>query len=661
MSPRQRNEKDPFLDGPWNVEDSADTYGVPHWGKGYFEVGANGNMQVRPNPAEDVHVDLHAVVTELGKRGLDTPALIRFPQIVEHRLRDLHRAFGNAIRDNEYNGQYHCVYPIKVNQQRHVCEEVCQISDQLGFGLEAGSKPELLAVLGLTEGKSGMPIVCNGFKDDEFVETVILATKLGRNIIPIVENSQELRLIVKHAHRYGVRPRLGIRVKLANRGNGRWESSGGPRSKFGLSSTQLLEAVDVLRGNDLLDCLELVHCHVGSQVSDIRQLKKAVSELARYYVELRRLGANVNVIDVGGGLGVDYDGSQTAFNSSMNYTVEEYAADIVHRIRVACDEASAPHPAIYSESGRATVAYSSVLICNVIGSSRFDLRPDVAAILSKLEATRSRPDESVPQPVIDLLDAYEAMCDRNLQESYHDALQARDEATTLFEMGYLSLEMRGICDELFWAMGHGLLERASRSGSLPEEFGQLPELLSDIYFCNFSVFQSLPDSWAIDQLFPICPIHRLEERPSRRGTLVDVTCDSDGKVDQFVSRRDAKRTLELHPLTPGVPYYLGIFLLGAYQEILGDLHNLFGDTHAVHVTADESGQWAIDEIIPGDRVRDVLGYLQYDSEELSAAMRRSVEQAVDSGQLSQEDATSLLTFYDQGLDGYTYLEDESSP
>ncbi|MEM7165658.1 MAG: biosynthetic arginine decarboxylase [Planctomycetota bacterium] len=657
MNLRKGTDKDPFLDGPWTVDDSAEVYGISSWGNGYFTVGAGGNVQARPNPEADAPIDMTEIIEELGRRGLHTPALIRFPQIVEHRLRELHSAFAAAIADNDYNGQYHCVYPIKVNQQRHVCAEVCDISDQLGFGLEAGSKPELLAVLGMTEGKAGMPIVCNGFKDDEFVETVILATKLGRNIIPIVENSYELRLLIKHARLYDVRPRLGIRVKLSSRGNGRWESSGGPRSKFGLSASQLLHAVELLRDYDLLDCLELVHCHVGSQVSDIRQLKKAVSELARYYVELRRLGANVNVIDVGGGLGVDYDGSQTTFNSSMNYTIEEYAADIVHRIRVACDEADAPHPAIYSESGRATVAYSSVLVCNVIGSSRFDQQPDVDVIRKKLAAATAGP-ESVPQPVLDLLDAYETVCDRNLHESYHDTLQARDEAASLFELGYLSLEMRGICEELFWAMGNRLLERASRSGGLPEEFGQLPELLSDIYFCNFSVFQSLPDSWAIQQLFPICPIHRLDERPSRRGTLVDVTCDSDGKVDQFVSRRDTKRTLELHPLTPGKPYLLGVFLLGAYQEILGDLHNLFGDTHAVHVSVDASGQWSIDEVIRGDRVRDVLGYLQYDHEELRAAMRRSVDGAIERGRLSAEDGASLLSFYDNGLDGYTYLEDE---
>ncbi len=657
------------MHGQWTVSDSAQLYGIPDWGKGYITVTAAGNVAVMPTKKPDVQVDLHEVIQGLRERGIHTPVLLRFNDLLTDRLREIRKAFDDAITDTQYQGKYACVYPIKVNQQRHVCEQIAQLAVELGFGLEAGSKPELVAVLGLSAtaggpGVNGMPIICNGFKDDEFIETVTLATKLGRNIIPVVEKWTELELIVKHAKQYNIKPKIGLRVKLSSRGAGRWESSAGVRSKFGLFVSELIKAVEYLKKHDMLDCLNLLHCHVGSQLYDIRVFKNAVNELTHVYCELVRLGAGLQYLDIGGGMGVDYDGSQSAWSSSINYTVAEYAADVVYRIKSVCDSAKVKHPTIISESGRAMVAYSSILVLDAVGSSSFEANPDIAKIerIMKEEA-EDGDDRDVPQPVIDLLDAYKNLTDRNLKESFHDATQARDEVMSLFSLGYMSLEMRSVAEELFWGIGHKILEKASKKGDLPEEFEALPELLSDIYFCNFSLFQSMPDSWAIDQLFPICPIHRLSEEPTRRGILADITCDSDGKIDNFVDKRTEKKTLELHSLRdlPGEgegcePYYLGVFLLGAYQEILGDLHNLLGDTHAVHISIDENGDWEIDEVIEGDTVEEVLQYVQYDVEDLKRAMRLDVEAACKQGRLTISEGKSLLKFYDDGLEGYTYLE-----
>jgi arginine decarboxylase len=658
-----------FIHGQWTAADSAQLFGIPDWGKGYVGVNAQGHITVLPTRDAGRQIDLHEVTMGLRERGIHTPVLLRFNDLLTHRLKEIRKAFDDAMQEQAYTGGYSCVYPIKVNQQRHVCEQIASEAVTLDFGLEAGSKPELLAVLGLSAvaggpGVNGMPIICNGFKDDEFIETVVLATKLGRNIIPVVEKWTELELIVKHAKRYAVRPKIGLRVKLSSRGAGRWESSAGVRSKFGLFVSELLQAVEYLKKHDMLDCLNLLHCHVGSQLYDIRVFKNAVNELSHIYCELVRLGAGLHYLDIGGGMGVDYDGSQSAWSSSINYSVQEYAQDVVYRIKSVCESAGVPHPKIISESGRAMVAYSSILIIDVLGSSKFDACPDLERIerLMHEEAT-DNDDRDVPQPVIDLLDAYKNLTDRNMMETFHDATQARDEAMSLFGLGYMSLEMRSVAEQLFWAIGHKLLEKAQKKGELPEEFENLPELLSDIYFCNFSLFQSMPDSWAIDQLFPICPIHRLNEQPTRRGILADITCDSDGKIDHFVDKRVDKKTLELHELKdlPGEgagvePYYLGVFLLGAYQEILGDLHNLLGDTHAVHISVDDNGAWEIDEVIEGDTVEEVLQYVQFDVADLKRGMRLDVEAACRQGRLTLSEGKSLLKYYDDGLEGYTYLE-----
>ncbi|MFN0133209.1 MAG: biosynthetic arginine decarboxylase [Phycisphaerales bacterium] len=652
-----------FLHGQWTAADSAQLYGIPDWGKGYVGVNAEGHVTVLPGKDPAKQIDLAEVIEGLRERGIHTPVLLRFNGILDHRLREIRKAFDDAIAEQKYGGGYSCVYPIKVNQQRHVCEQIARLAVDLGFGLEAGSKPELLAVLGLSAaaggpGVNGMPIICNGFKDDEFIETVILATKLGRNIIPVVEKFSELELIVKHAKAYNVRPRIGLRVKLSSRGAGRWEGSAGVRSKFGLFVSEVLQAVEYLKKHEMLDCLNLLHCHVGSQLYDIRVLKTAVNELARVYAELVKAGAGLSMIDVGGGMGVDYDGSQSAWSSSINYSVAEYAADVVYRIKSVCDACQVAHPTIITESGRAMVAYSSVLVLDVLGTSKFEAAPDLERIEAAIKA-----EKETPRPVVDLLDAYRAMTDRNLEETYHDATQARDEAMSLFALGYLSLPMRAAAEQVFWAIGHKLLEKAERKGELPDEFEGLPELLSDIYFCNFSLFQSMPDSWAIDQLFPICPIHRLNERPTRRGILADITCDSDGKVDHFVDKRIDKKTLELHEVRdrPGEamgvePYYLGVFLLGAYQEILGDLHNLLGDTHAVHLDLNEQGEWEILEVIEGDTVEEVLQYVQYDIEDMKRAIRQDIEAACRQNRLTLAEGKSLLQYFDDGLEGYTYLE-----
>lgn len=648
---------------PFGVADAERLYAIREWGGGYFGVNAEGHLFVMPERDPKRQIDLHEVIEGLREREIGTPVIIRLRDLLKHRLTEIREAFDNAIKEHQYTGTYCCVYPIKVNQQRQLCEEVRDYGAQLGFGLEAGSKPELLAVLGLTENLPAMPVVCNGFKDSEFIETVILATKLGRHIIPVVERFTDLELIVHHAKRYGVRPRIGIRAKPSTQGTGRWESSGGMRSKFGLTVSEMLHALEFLKKHDMADCLNMIHFHIGSQVGDIRNIKAAVNELAHIYVELKKLGAGLDTIDVGGGMGIDYDGSQSDSPSSVNYGVAEYAADIVYRIKSVCDTAELPHPRILSESGRAMVAHSSLLIVDVLGKTNFPSDPDMPA-LKKL----MREEKQKPQPIIELVDAFE-MLDQpkvNLVEVYHDAVQARDEAMSLFNLGYMSLKMRASAERLFWAIGRKVLMLARAKGELPDDLSDLPQVLSDIYYVNFSVFQSLPDHWAIDQLFPICPIHRLNEEPNRRAILADITCDSDGQVDKFCDKKQiSKPVLELHELHykqgdhKPQPYYLGMFLLGAYQEVLGDLHNLYGDTHVVHVSFDDSpgvGDWDLDEVVEGDTVKEVLSYVQYDHEDLIKSMRRDIERAVKAGTMSVGDGQALLKFYDQGMEGYTYLE-----
>lgn len=636
---------------PWRIDDSIDLYNVNAWGKGYFSVNDAGHVVVRPDTQGANVIDLFEVVEGLKARDLTTPVVVRFSDILAHRLKHIHGAFAQAIAENNYKNHYAAVFPIKVNQQRLVVQEVYRYGKEFGFGLEVGSKPELLAVMAMTEDAPERLIVCNGFKDDSYIEAVTLATKLGRTIIPVVENFEELGLILKHADTYKVRPRIGVRVKLFSEGSGRWSASAGEKSKFGLFITEILELFNVLKERDMLDCLQLVHCHPGSQLQDIRRVKDAINELAHVYAELKLMGAGLQYIDVGGGLGVDYDGSGTNFSSSMNYTLAEYANDVVYRVANVCNARNIPHPVIVSESGRAVAAYHSVLIFDALGSSALDKFKVTGQVAEDYNGK-----QELPQPVRDLFDAYRSVSERRLVECYHDALTAREQILQMFNLGLLSLEFRALAERLYWATCTKLRDYCRKLERAPEELEDLETTLSDTYFCNFSVFQSLPDSWAIDQLFPVMPIHRLDERPTRTGVLADITCDSDGKIDRFVSLRDVKRALELHELKDGEKYYLAAFLVGAYQETLGDLHNLFGDTHVVHIRLHDQGGWWIEEIVKGDTANKVLEYMEYDVAELPPALARDCERAIRDGRMTIAESQLLKRFYEKELDGYAYLE-----
>ncbi len=633
---------------PWTTTDATDLYDVPRWGQGYFSVSPEGTMLVHPTKEPGRAIDLKHLVDRLQLRGLSVPILIRFTDMLKHRLGEIHAAFQQAMTQHQYQGRYCCVYPIKVNQQRQVVEEVLKFGAQYGFGLEAGSKPELLAVAALATNDT--PIICNGFKDWEFIEMAMLAQKMGRNIIPVVEKYTELEMILEYAEKVGVRPTIGMRVKLAAKGSGRWQSSGGYRSKFGLTVTEILRGHEELKRRGMGDCLKLLHFHLGSQITHIRIIKNALNEAARIYCDLVKDGAGLQYMDVGGGLGVDYDGSQTNFESSMNYTLEEYANDVVYHLQTVCDEEGVAHPTIVSESGRAVSAYHSMLIFNVLGTSGFGAETVPDTIRDDFE-----------QPLIDLMDTYQSVTQRNALEAYHDAQQALDMAMNLFSGGYLPLEQRAHAENLYWAICEKIRKLTHTMDEVPEDLQQLEELLSDTYFCNFSLFQSIPDSWAIKQLFPVMPIHRLNEEPLHHAVIGDITCDSDGKLDQFIDRRDVKKTVRLHRFN-GEPYYLGVFLVGAYQEILGDLHNLFGDTHAVHVSLASNGEDGarVEHIIKGDTVREVLKYVEFDSESLMSKLRRDVEAAVNASRMEDQQAGRLLRFYEEALMGYTYLEDPNA-
>jgi arginine decarboxylase len=627
----------------WTASDAAELYDIARWGKGYFSVDENGHVRVHPTKEPERGLDLKQLVDRLQLRGIDLPILIRFAGILKHRLGEIHGAFSGAIAEHRYTGNYCCVYPIKVNQQRQVVEEVLRYGKPYNFGLEAGSKPELMAVVAMAANDT--PIICNGFKDAEFIEMAMMALKMGRQIIPVVEKYTELELILKLAEKIGVRPMIGMRVKLAARGSGRWQQSGGFRSKFGLTVTEILRALNELKSRGMEDCFKLLHFHLGSQITNIRQIKGALNEAVRVYVDLVKQGAGLTYLDVGGGLGVDYDGSQTNFESSANYTLQEYANDVVYHVQSVCDEAGVAHPTIISESGRAVVAYHSALVFGVLG----------VAGQGENDVPLQLP-EDVEQPLFDLLDTYQNLTVRNVLEGYHDASQSLDMAMNLFAGGYLPLVQRSMAENLFWAICHKIQRLSRQLEFVPEELEGLDAMLSDTYFCNFSLFQSMPDSWAIKQLFPVMPIHRLNERPTRHAVLGDITCDSDGKIEQFIDRRDVKRTLPLHPFN-GEPYYLGAFLLGAYQEILGDMHNLFGDTNAVHVSMDDDGEVVLETVIKGDTVREVLDYVEFNVEGLMKQFRTSVELAVRESRIGYEEAGRFLRYYEDGLQGYTYLEE----
>ena len=626
----------------WTVRDSIELYNVANWGTGFFTANDKGHVEVRPRGDQGSGIDLLDLVQDLDQRGLRTPLLVRFSDILASRVQGLCAAFAKAIGEYGYKGGFRGVYPIKVNQQRHVVEEIVEYGASQGVGLEAGSKPELLIALAILD-TPGSLIICNGYKDRAYIETALLAQRLGRQPIIVVDRFREVDLIVKLARELGIRPHIGVRARLTTKGAGKWVESTGDRSKFGLTAVEIVEAVDLLRAEGMLDCLELLHFHIGSQITAIRAHKDALREAGRIYAGLYQMGATPKFVDVGGGLGVDYDGSQTNFHSSMNYSVQEYANDVVASIQEACDKEHIAHPDIVTESGRAMTAHHSVLIFDVLG---------VHEMLS------GKPPEPVaeddPKVIKDLAEIWSTISHKNVQEAYHDALQLKEEATELFSLGYLDLRARARVERLFWDCCEKILRIVRDLPYVPDDLEPLEKGLADTYYGNFSVFQSAPDHWAVKQLFPVMPIHRLEEKPTRRGVFADLTCDSDGKIDKFIDQRDVKDVLELHPWN-GQRYYIGVFLVGAYQEILGDLHNLFGDTDAVHVRLGSDGRYEVEHVVEGDTVTEVLQYVQYDKGTLIEKVRRTIEVAMRDGQISLEDSARLRRHYEQGLQEYTYL------
>jgi arginine decarboxylase len=627
----------------WTARQSAELYRVPDWGAGFFSVSEEGNLEVRPKMEDGESIDLPQLVEELGNRGLRRPMLIRFSDILSKRIETLADCFSSAIRDQEYEGRWRGVYPIKVNQQAHVVEEIVQFGAPFGVGLEAGSKPELLIGLALLDTEDAL-MICNGYKDRAYIEIALLAQRLGRNPIIVVDRFHELDLIIKASSELGIRPHIGLRAKLSTVGAGRWIESSGPRSKFGLGPDELVQAVERLRQEDMLDCAELLHFHIGSQITTIRAHKEALREAMRVYVGLHQLGAtSMKILDVGGGLGVDYVGSGTDDPSSMNYSEQEYANDVIYAASQACAEAEIPVPDIVTESGRAMVAHHSVLIFDVIGVNQNHDRGE-----------RDEVGEDEPPVLHALREAVDTVNPENLSESYHDLVHEREEADSLFSLGYLDLAGRAKSERLFRAGCQKIGAILEQTGESVEDFEQLERLLTDTYFGNFSVFQSAPDAWAVKQVFPVMPIHRLREEPSRRGMLVDLTCDSDGRIDRFIGEYEDQPTLPLHPWNES-EYLIGVFLLGAYQEILGDLHNLFGDTDAVHVRLSEDGGYIVEHLVEGDDVNEVLSYVQYDLRGLSEKVRKTIELALRQGRISLNDSALLRSRYNEGLADYTYL------
>jgi arginine decarboxylase len=625
----------------WTIKDSLELYNVAGWGRDFFGINEAGRVEVTPAGPGSARIDLKVLVDDLRSRGCNLPLLIRFSDILRTRVEQLAGAFQQAIADNDYKGVYRGVYPIKVNQQRHVVEELIEYGRPFNLGLEAGSKPELLVALALQDNPDAL-ILCNGYKDKAFIETALLAQKLGRKVIIVMDRMGELETILAAARDLDIRPVIGMRARLSTKGAGKWVESTGDRSKFGLNAGEMVTAVERLRSEGMLDCLQLLHFHIGSQITAIRAIKDALREASRIFVELSSLGANMRYIDCGGGLGVDYDGSQTTFHSSVNYTLQEYAADIVSQVAEACNAKGVPHPDIVTESGRALTAHHSVLIFNVLDSNQM--------LLGQIPAGLEKNEHRV---IVQLYETYEGVSRKNFQESYHDALQLKEEAVTAFNLGFLDLKARARVEQLFYATIEKILKLVREQTYVPDELENMERQLTDTFYCNFSLFQSLPDHWAVRQLFPTLPIDRLNVRPTRRAVLADLTCDSDGKMDEFIDLRDVKHFLEVHPPN-GEPYYIATFLVGAYQEILGDLHNLFGDTDAVHVKLHGDG-YRVEHVVEGDSVTEVLSYVQYTKDDLISRVRRAMEEALREKRLTPAESGRLMRRYEEALDGYTYL------
>lgn len=630
----------------WNVSKSAALYGIDNWGEGYFAINSQGNVVVRPDRGS-AEIDISTLVGSLVQRGIHVPVLLRFDGIIRDRVQRIFTAFNKAIEESGYAGRYRGVFPIKVNQQRHVVDCVRLAGRESRLGLEVGSKPELIAVLAMHD-TPGALLLCNGYKDKEYIELALMSRKLGRRAIIIIEQLSEVDQVLNISQQLGIDAEVGLRMKPVTKGSGRWESSAGDQAKFGLSTSEIMIAIDTFKKHNRSDWIKLLHFHVGSQITSITAIKRVLKEATRMYTEVASLCPSLSFFDVGGGLAVDYDGSKTNFDSSMNYTLEEYARDVVYAIFEACSEAKISPPDIVTEAGRAITAQHSVLITEVV---------DVAPTLDVVTVLQAPPTEHAVLKELEYL--HNNLNIKNLQETLHDVLAQRDEILSRFIQGDLSLPERAWADTSFW---HVLAKIESLSRDLkykPEDLEKVSDWLKDTYFCNFSVFQSMPDSWAIDQLFPILPIHRLGDEPARRAILADMTCDSDGKIDRFIDLKDVKRYINLHPMKNGAPYYIGIFLVGAYQEILGDLHNLFGDTNAVHVDLDAEGHPVLTHVVEGDSVREALSYVQYEPQDLVERFRVSIERGLKEGSISPEDSAKLQRRYRGALEGYTYLSVES--
>ena len=627
----------------WRIEDSSELYNISGWGINYFSINDKGNVIVTPRK-DGVEVDLKEILDELQLRDIEAPVLLRFPDILDNRIEKISTCFKQAAEEYNYKAQNHIIYPIKVNQMRPVVEELVSHGKKFNIGLEAGSKPELHAVIAINTDPDSL-IICNGYKDESYIELALLAQKMGKRVFIVVEKINELNLIAKVAKRLKITPNIGIRIKLASSGSGKWEESGGDGSKFGLNSSELLEALDYLEKNNMKDSLRLIHFHIGSQVTKIRRIKTALREAAQFYVQLHSMGFNVEFTDIGGGLGVDYDGTRSSYSeSSVNYSIQEYVNDSIATMVDAADKNNIPHPNIITESGRSLTAHHSILVFEVLETTTLPEWNESEDI-----------SEDDHELVKEMYQIWDDLSQTRMLEAWHDAQQIREEALDLFSLGMLTLKTRAQVERLYFSIAREIYQIAGRAKHAPEELKQLSKLLPDKYFCNFSLFQSLPDSWAIDQVFPIIPIHRLDEKPDRTATLQDITCDSDGKIDNFISSGTQHSYLPVHSKKKNEPYYLGVFLVGAYQEILGDLHNLFGDTNAVHIAVDKDG-YKIEQMIDGETVAEVLDYAQYNAKKLVRTVESWVTTCVKQGSITVEEGKEFLSNYHSGLYGYTYLE-----
>ena len=626
----------------WRIEDSAELYNITGWGLKYFSINDNGHVQVTPREG-CASVDLKELMDELQIRDITAPVLLRFLDILDNRIEKISRCFKQAAEEYKDGAQNFIIYPIKVNQMRQVVDEIVSHGKKFNIGLEAGSKPELHAVLATNIDEHNL-IICNGYKDENYVELALLAQKMGRRIFLVVEKLNELHLIARLAKRIGVRPNIGIRIKLSSSGSGKWEESGGDHSKFGLNSSELLEAVDALAKYKMEDCLKLIHFHIGSQITKIRRIKNALREATQFYVQLTKMGFSIDFIDIGGGLGVDYDGTRSsASENSMNYSIQEYANDAISAIVDACEKNGLKQPNVITESGRSLSAHHSILIIETLETTQLPVWNDNEEV-----------SDSDHELARELYQIWDRLGQQSLLESWHDALQIREEALDRFSLGMLDLHTRAQIEKLFWSVAREVNDIAKTMKHVPEEL-RISKMLPDKYFCNFSLFQSLPDSWAIDQMFPIMPISRLDEKPTRTATIQDVTCDSDGKINCFISSHGFSNALPIHPIKNGESYYLGVFLVGAYQEILGDMHNLFGDTNTVHVSVHKGG-YEIEQIIDGETVAEVLDYVQYNPKKLVRNVETWVTRSMKSGKITPEEGREFLSNYRSGLYGYTYLE-----